>query len=84
MTKKKHDEKSATIEPLTGEKMRQMLWEEMHRVRSDKTTAQKANAMTNGANAIIRSVLLQLKYDELTGQRSNIPFLLPGKQIKSI
>jgi len=52
-----------------------MLWEEMHRLRDGDAQPASANAVTNAAGTLLRSVKLEMEYARMLGRSPAIPLL---------
>ena len=55
--------------------LRDILMDEIKKLRNGETTAANVNAVTNCTGKIFSSVKLELEYSKLIGVSPNIPFL---------
>lgn len=64
---------------LTLDELREILSDEIHKIRDGQTNAASVNAISNATGKILSSVKLQMEYARLTGQKIEIPMLASGK-----
>ncbi len=55
--------------------LREILGDEIRKIREGKTTAANANAVSNATGKILATVRLELKYAEMTGKSPAIKLL---------
>jgi hypothetical protein len=55
--------------------LRNILSEEIEKIRDNKTTAVNANAITNAAGKILSTIKLELEYCKRIGTTPNIDFM---------
>jgi len=60
---------------LTIGNIQDILWDSIHDLRNDETSAANVSAITNATGKILSSVGLQLKYAQLTGQKPSMKML---------
>jgi len=58
--------------------LRQILAEEIEKVREGKTTAANVNAVTNASGKILSSIKLEMEYCKLTGKQPKMLFISDG------
>lgn len=58
---------------ITG--LRNVLWEEIKKVRAGETSPANVNAITNATGKILSTVKLQMEFAKITGQVPNIEML---------
>ena len=61
--------------PTTIDELRNILADEIKRLRNGETTAANVNATTNAVGKIFSSVKLELEYNKLTGKHPNIQMM---------
>jgi len=70
----------ALTELKTVTDMRNILAEEIQRLRKGESSAANVNAIVNATGKILSSVKLELEYNRLLGTLPDIPFIRPGKK----
>ncbi len=63
----------------TIDDLRQVLLEEITKLRAGKTTPAAINAITNATGKVFTSVKLEIEYRKMLGQKPVIPYLEAGK-----
>jgi len=61
--------------PANIEQVRQMVAEEMVRLRDGISSPEQAKSMANTAGKVIAATALEMEYRRLSGRPMNIPFL---------
>ena len=59
---------TVTLEQPTLSGLRGILLDEIRRIREGETTAANANAVTNATGKILSTLVLQMKYAQVTGK----------------
>ena len=59
---------------------REILSEEIDKVRNDVTTPAKINAITNAVGKVLSTVKLEMEYAKLSGTKPNILMLKQSKE----
>jgi len=49
--------------------VQELLWDEIHKLRNEETTAANLAAITNATGKIMSAEILKIKFAELTGQK---------------
>lgn len=57
--------------------LREILMEDIHKLRAGETTAANVNAVVNAVGKILTTVKMQMDYARLTGATPQIPLLEP-------
>ena len=63
------------MEKLNISNIRNLLWEEIHKLRKGETSAAAVNAITNANGKILTTVKLQMEYAKMTGGPLNLQLL---------
>lgn len=67
------------------ESLREILADEIQKIRTGKTTAANINAITNAAGKIFQSVKLEMEYAKMIGKKPDIKFIkLTGPKTRAI
>jgi len=66
------------VKPHTIANLRETLWDTLDAVKEKRMTARDANAITSTANAIIKSVRLELDYASMAKQHPAIGLIVDG------
>lgn len=64
--------------------LREILADEIKKLRAGETTPANVNAVTNASGKILSSVKLEIEYSKLLGQVPIIDFIKTGKTAKRI
>ena len=56
-------------EDLSIKSIRNLLWEEIHNLKDGNTSAANLSAITNASGKILSTVVMQMKYAQMTGQK---------------
>lgn len=62
--------------------LREILCDEIDKLRNDKTSAANVNAVTNATGKVLSSVKLEMEYQKMIGKRPDISFLKTAKEIE--
>lgn len=76
------EEKEIKQEELTITAIRDILWNEIHALRTGETSAANVSAITNATGKILSTVVLQMKFAQMTGQKPDIEMLSLGMKSK--
>lgn len=61
--------KEVKQEKLSMKAIQNVLWNEIHSLRTGETSAANVSAITNATGKILSTVAMQLKYAQLTGEK---------------
>ncbi len=75
MSKKESVERVSAKKELSLDSIRDILWDEIHLLRTDGSTPAKTAAITNASGKIMQSVALELKYAQIKGDKADIKML---------
>ena len=75
MDEKEKEVKEIVQEKLSVKAIRDILWNEIHSLRTGETSAANVSAITNATGKILSTVVLQMKYAQLTGQKPDVEML---------
>ena len=60
---------------LSVNSIRNLLWDEIHELRTGHTSAANLSALTNATGKILSTVVLQIKLAEMTGQKPDLEMI---------
>ena len=67
--------RTAEKKEMSVNSIREILWDEIHALRNDETSAANLSAITNASGKILSTVALQMKYAQMTGKKPDIDML---------
>ena len=61
--------------PESINELREILCEEIHRLRKDETTAANVNAITNATGKVLSTIKMEMEYAKMTNTKPKVKFL---------
>jgi len=74
------NEEVKTTAPKDISDLRDILCDEIDKLRNDKTTAANVNAVTNATGKILSTIKVQMEYAKLTGIKPQMDFIKKLKE----